>query len=74
MSLNRVSNPAKLRKLSALVGRPVLRAYARFFADQRVLLVFTGATEAWCVNTRTGKVEPCVERVELVEHGVRTGI
>jgi hypothetical protein len=72
MGLNRVSNPAKLRKLSARVGLPVIRAYARWFDEQTTLLAFTDATTAWIVP-RVGDVERYTdEAVELVDRGVRT--
>lgn len=70
MGLNRVSNPAKLRRLSARVGAPVIRAYARFFADQNVLLAFTDEKTAWVVP-REGEVERLREFAELSEYGVR---
>lgn len=73
MGLNRVSNPAKLRKLSTRVGQPVVRAYARWFADQTTLLVFTDETTAWVVP-KVGPVERYTDRaLMLVENGVRDG-
>jgi hypothetical protein len=74
MGLNRVCNPAKLRKLSARVGAPVIRAYSRFFADQNTLLAFTDESTAWVVP-REGPVERYAdEGVRLVDKGVRVGL
>ncbi len=73
MSLNRVSNPAKVRKLSNIIGKPVVRAYSRWFEDQNTLLVFSDETTAWVVH-RDGMVEPYTdEPVRLVDKGVRVG-
>ena len=73
MGLNRVSNPAKLRKLSARLGLPVVRAYARWFAHQTTLLVFTDDTTAWVVP-RVGPIERYTdERVRLVDNGFARG-
>lgn len=71
MGLNRVSNPAKLRKLATRVGAPVVRAYARWFAEQTTLLVFTDDTTAWVVP-RVGDVERYDEAVKLTDHGILT--
>jgi hypothetical protein len=62
MGLNRVSNPAKVRKLEARLGKPVLAAYARWFAEQTTLLVFTGEREAYVVP-KVGEPEPYGEPV-----------
>ena len=71
MGLNRVCNPAKIRKLTAMVGAPVVRAYSRFFADQKMWIVFTDDTTAFVVNTRTGEVAPYTEEsLVLAERGV----
>lgn len=72
MGLNRVDNPAKLRRLSLVIGHPVIRAYSRWFANQNTLLVFTDPTTAWVVE-RDGTFERYTEQqVELLEHGIRT--
>ncbi len=59
MSLNRVSNPRKLRQLSRAVGERVVRAYARWF-DDHTLLVFGESGKQWtAVRRGTGyHVEP----------------
>jgi len=72
--MNRVSNPAKVRKLSTMVGKPVVRAYARFFQDQQQILAFTSETEAYVVDLRTGDSSRYVdEPLRLTEHGVQVG-
>lgn len=49
MSLNRVSNARKLRRLASLVGEPVVRAYANYFRDH-VLLVFGASGRQYAVD------------------------
>jgi hypothetical protein len=72
MGLNRVSNPAKLRRLAALVGEPVLRAYAKFFTGH-TLIVFGASGRQYAVDG--DRVEPYAEDppLVLVEHGIGTG-
>jgi hypothetical protein len=69
VSLNRVSNARKLRRLAALVGEPVVRAYAKFFADH-VLLVFGASGRQYAVDG--DRVEPYAADPPLVltEHGI----
>lgn len=57
MGLNGIRNPAKLRKLSALIGEPVTYACARFFKNQRDLLVFGISGQAYAANLRTAHSE-----------------
>lgn len=72
MGLNRVSNPKQLRRLSRAVGKPVIRGYARFFANQNQVLAFVSETEAYVVHH--GVAEPYDEPVQLLESGVRRGV
>ena len=58
MGLNRVSNPRKLRRLAALVGEPVMRAYAKYFQGH-TLLVFGASGRQYAVDGDT--VEPYAE-------------
>lgn len=72
MGLVRIDNPRKLRALSARVGRPVIRAYSRWFENQNDLLAFTDATTAYLVP-KSGDVEPYADyRLELLPNGVRS--
>lgn len=71
MGIVGVTNPAKLRKLSARVGAPVLRAYARWFDPQTTLLVFTAPDVAWVVP-KSGGVERYAEPILLTERGIST--
>ena len=57
MGLNSIQNPAKLRRIAALIGDEVEYAAARYFADQRELIVFGRATGAWVVNLRKNSAE-----------------
>lgn len=72
MGLNRVSNPKQLRRLSRAVGKPVIRGYARFFANQNQVLAFVSETEAYVVHH--GVAELYDHRLTLTEHGVRSGL
>jgi hypothetical protein len=69
MGLNRLGS-RRLRRLSALVGQPVIRAYARFFQNQNDLIAFTDPTTAFVVNLKSGTVEPYHGRVQLAESGI----
>ena len=71
MSLNRVSNPGKLRKLAALVGEPVVRAYARWF-EGHTLLVFGQSGRQYAVDPK-GSVEAYTHDppLTLTESGIR---
>lgn len=72
MSLNRISNPRKLRRLSERVGAPVIRAYARFFAEHGAVLAFTDKTTAYYVTH--DEVERYVDEaydLELTDGGLR---
>ncbi len=51
-----------------MVGQRVIRAYARWFQDQRTLLAFTDATTAFVVNMRTGEVELYTDKNPLMLH------
>lgn len=74
MGINRVSNHRQLRRLSARVGLPVIRAYARCFQPQTTLLAFTDETTAWVVP-KEGPVERYLdEPVQLTERGIRYGV
>jgi hypothetical protein len=73
MSLQRISSPKKLRRLSVLVGRPVIRAYAKWFKDQRVLLAFVDDVTAWVVAPNEPPELFTDESVRLVENGIATG-
>lgn len=74
MGLNRVSNPAKLRRLSERVGAPVIRAVSRWFGNQNTLLVFTDQTTAWKVP-RDGPVERYLdEQLEVQDRGIHRRI
>lgn len=71
MGLNRISNSAKLRRLSERVGLPVIRAYSRWFENQNTLLAFTDEATAWIVP-KTGDVERYDDMtVRLTDGGVR---
>lgn len=73
MGLNRISNPKALRRLSARVGLPVIRGYARFFMNQNTVLAFTDATTAYVVPKSEGPVERYMdEDVELLDTGLST--
>lgn len=69
MGLNRLSNPKKLKRLEALIGEPVERAYAKYFQDH-ALLVFGVSGKQYAVTGET--VEPCDEPIQLVEGGIGT--
>lgn len=72
MGLVPVCNPRKLRRLSERVGRPVIRAYSRFYDNQRDLVAFTDAVTAWCVPAdQQEPVTRTVEQLELTDKGVR---
>ena len=71
MSINVVSNPKKLRKLSNRLGSPVIRAYARWFTNQRTLLAFTNETTAWIMRAN-GEIELYTDRpLRLEDGGIR---
>ncbi len=73
MSINRVTNAAKLRKLSARVGMPVIRGFVRWFENQNTVLAFTDETTAGVVP-KSGPVERYTdEPVRLLERGFQTG-
>ena len=57
MSINRISNPAKLRRIERLVGAPILRAYSRCFVNQNEVLAFSAPETAWVVRLKAGAVE-----------------
>ena len=61
MGLNGIRNPAKLRKVAALVGEPVTIAFARFFANQHDWLAFGVSGRVYAVNLKAGTVEPYEE-------------
>lgn len=69
MGLNRVSNPRKLRRLAALIGEPVVRAYARFFTG-RTLIVFGESGRQYAVDG--DEVKPHAEDppLRLVNGGI----
>lgn len=65
MGLNGIRNPAKLRKISALIGEPCPYAAARYFEHQCDLLAFGRSGRAFVVNLKRGTSEPYTdERVQ----------
>ncbi len=66
MGLNSIRNPAKLRKISALIGEPCEYAASRYFADQKELIAFGSSGGAWCVNMHTRTAEPYTEEGRLL--------
>lgn len=74
MGLNGVSNPAKLRKLAALIGEEVAYACARYFADQRQLLVFGVSGRAYVVDRFKTVEEHTDPRYVLSPYRDETGV
>jgi hypothetical protein len=75
MGLNRVSNAKQLRRLSARVGQPVIRGYARYFANQNTVLAFTDTHTAWVVPKGDAPVERYTdENLELTIYPDGSGV
>ncbi len=63
MSINGVRNPAKLRKVSALIGEPCVYAAARWFVGHDDWLAFGDSGAAYVVNLKQRTSEPYREAV-----------
>lgn len=72
MGLNRISNPKQLRRLSRIVGKPIILGYARAFENQNQILAFASETEAYVVHN--GVAERFGEPVQLLDYGYRRGL
>lgn len=66
MGLNGIRNSAKLRRISALIGRECIYAAARYFEDQRVLIAFGKDDTCFAVNLKAGTSEPYEEEGRLL--------
>jgi hypothetical protein len=58
MGLNGIRNPAKLRKIAALIGEPCEYAASRYFEHQDDLIAFGASGSVFVVNLKRRAAEP----------------